>query len=99
KCCLNPLKFLYKIFDTLLNNEVLSIHPTDNEFELFLRFFEELEYAIMSERIEEEVVHDMFAFYALEISKKEGLIKDYKEPCWQTFHNFINRMNQIKEKK
>ena len=63
---------------------------------MFLRFFEELEYAIESEALDAKLTYDMFAFYALEAAKLgETFVSDYNENSWGSFKAFINRMKKL----
>lgn len=71
-------------------------HPSTFEKEMFLRFFEELEYAIESEALDAKLTYDMFAFYALEAAKLgENFVSDYNENSWGSFKAFINRMKKL----
>jgi len=68
--------------------------------EMFLRFFEELQYSIEQEGLSEEIVYDMFAYYALEADKMgTAFVRDYNEECWSRFRKFACRMKKIKEQR
>ena len=63
---------------------------------MFLRFFEELEYAIMAEALDAQLIYDMFAYYALKAAELgESFIDDYNKMDWNTFQVFIKRMKRI----
>ena len=69
--------------------------PSLYEKEMFLRFFEELEYAIESGALDAELTYYMFAYYALEVAKLKGsFIEDYNNKEWNRFRAFIKRMNK-----
>ena len=50
--------------------------PTTYQLELFLRFFEELEYAISQKMLDEKHTFDMFSYYALTAFDSEELFLD-----------------------
>ena len=72
-----------------------------NDRELFLRFFEELNYAIESDSIDKETVFDLFAYYALKADKLgKRFVSDYEEgDNWKTFKSFCKKMKKIKRRK
>lgn len=70
--------------------------PTTYQLELFLRFFEELEYAISQKMLDEKHTFDMFSYYALTAFDSEELfLEDLDETCWNRFLAFIERMKRI----
>ena len=70
------------------------------EKEMFLRFFEELEYAIEQQQLSKEVVYDLFSYYAIDASER-GIffLEDIKSESWERFHKFVNDMREIREKR
>lgn len=72
--------------------------PTTYQKELFMRFFEELEYAVMQKALDEEVVFDMFAYYAIKAyDLRDKFIEKTEERYWLRFIEFIKRMKHIAE--
>ena len=74
--------------------------PSTFQKEMFLRFFEELQYAIEKKVISEELVYDMFAYYALKAYDiKFKFYNEEDEINWLRFNAFIRCMNKYKVKK
>jgi hypothetical protein len=70
--------------------------PTTYQKELFLRFFEELEYAISHNSLGEKLVYDMFSYYALKAyDSQEKFIAENEEKYWICFVEFVERMKKI----
>ena len=77
------------------NNKCL----TTNDKEMFMRFFEELQYSIEQEGLDKEIAYNMFSYYALEVAKQKGnFVNDY-EKNWEQFKSFIITMEHVREKK
>lgn len=65
--------------------------------EMFLRFFEELQYSIDKKLIDKKEAHDLFSWYAEEAYKKNDFLSDLKHvwddrECkdpWKTFKRFV----------
>lgn len=82
-----------------MDNNYVNPLPSVHDAEMFMRFFEEMEIQIEEGRLDEEKVHDLFAYYAMVldasiiIREKLG-INDYeKDEClWVHFKNFTNHM-------
>lgn len=75
----------------------ISTPPSVNDKEMFMRFFEELQYAIEQKRLTKQIVYDMFAYYALEVDKMgEKFVEDYHHSSWIRFRRFVKEMKQIK---
>lgn len=71
--------------------------PSVNDKEMFMRFFEELQYAIEQKRLSKQIVYDMFAYYALEVDKMgEKFVEDYHHSSWIRFRRFVKEMKQVK---
>ena len=69
-----------------------------NDKEMFLRFFEELQFTIEQGGLSKETAYDMFAFYALEAAEKgDEFIPDYSSKEWGRFRLFVRDMQQIKK--
>lgn len=66
------------------------------EKEMFLRFFEELQYAIEQKSLSKEIVYDMFSYYAIEAYKeKENFYKNEEENNWLRFKTFAESMLEL----
>lgn len=71
---------------------------TLNDKEMFLRFFEELQFTIEQEGLSKEVVYEMFSFYALKAAEKgKSFVDDYGEKYWRRFINFTDSMKEVEE--
>ena len=63
---------------------------------MFLRFFEELQYAIEQKSLSKEIVYDMFSYYAIEAYKeKENFYKNEEENNWLRFKTFAESMLEL----
>lgn len=81
-----------------LHNDLKLSDLELNDREMFMRFYEELQYTIEQEGISKEIVYDMFAYYAMEIAKKgKEFIDDYGEENWRMFLKFIDSMDNVKK--
>ena len=70
--------------------------PTTYQLELFLRFYEELEYALSKKMLDENLIFEMFAYYALiAYESQEFMLESLDENCWNRFLAFIDRMKRI----
>ena len=78
-------------------DEYPNPEPSTFQKEMFLRFFEELQYAIEKRTISEELVYDMFAYYALKAyDMKYKFYNEEDEKYWLRFCAFVNRMKKFK---
>lgn len=70
--------------------------PTEHDKELFLRFFEEMQYSIEQETLDEEQVKDLFYYYA-KIANDMGcdFVDDFDKNCWRKFKVFIKNMKYV----
>ena len=68
--------------------------------EIFLRFFEELQYSIIQGALDKDVIYDMFSYYPI-IAYELGndFVDDFDNRCWQTFRVFAKSMIQIRKMK
>lgn len=101
------IKFLHKnhgigekeveeIKEIFNKNKKLSL----NDLEMFMRFFEELQYSIEQKGLSKEITFDMFSFYALEAKPLlEACIEDYQNENWERFRNFVKNMECIKKER
>ena len=67
--------------------------------ELFMRFYEELNFLIDKHLLNEEDTLHFFAYYALVFDEYASFredITDYDSDQWTNFHSFINRIKQTK---
>lgn len=89
-------KYLEKYVGLNHHGEVYT--PDDHQVEMFMRYFEELEFLIESGAIDEEIVSYMFSYYVFEFEKRKDEWKNvgYEEEGWRVFRNFVNRMHRIK---
>ena len=88
----------YKIYDADVKEKYRckskSIHlPSDNDKELFLRFFEEIEYSIEQKALERKAVKDLFFYYAgVAYDMGSAFVKDFDENHWNRFKKFVREM-------
>lgn len=67
--------------------------PTGHQKELFLRFFEEIQYSIEQGSLEKEQVKELFYHYARVANDMgEVFVNDFYHPCWRRFKTFIKTM-------
>lgn len=60
-----------------------------NKREMFMRFYEELQFSIDSGRLNKKQTHYMFGYYAGEVVKYDDkFVEDFYDPCWKTFRRF-----------
>lgn len=68
------------------------------EKEMFLRFFEELQYAINQKSLSEDIVYDLFAFYAIRAYENFNIfIEDKDRNNWTRFITFAKTMQKIEK--
>lgn len=66
------------------------------ERELFLRFFEEIQYALDTGSLDKEVVCYYFSYYAVVASLMGKIfVEDYNDITWQEFRTFADNMAEI----
>lgn len=83
----------YRDCDSLESND----DPGTFDKEMFMRFFEELEYSIQADNINKKEVRDMFGFYPLLATERKGyLYNDDEKENWRMFCKFVKRMKGIK---
>lgn len=67
--------------------------------DMFMRFFEELEYAIQKKVMNEKEVYDIFSFYALKVyDLNVEFVDDFDKPYWSLFKSFCKRMKKCPRK-
>ena len=66
------------------------------DIEMFIRFFEEVEYAIEAGALDEKEIRYMFAYYALAAAETKPVKKEITTDDWYVFKHFVSRMNRIK---
>ena len=89
----------YLLWDSGLK---ISSQPPINDFnkEMFLRFFEELQYAIEKKSLTKEIVYEMFAHYAIKaFDKGTDFVEDINEFYWYRFRTFAISMKKIDKTK
>lgn len=76
--------------------------PSVYQKEMFLRFFEEIEFQMRQGRLTKNEVTDFFAYYAVAAAMDEEFLKDtdlgkknYK--VWQNYRNFVKRFEDMEE--
>jgi len=75
----------------ILVNEVANVEKLPNR-EMFMRFFEKLQYQIEAGSIPKKQTHDLFGYYAYEIAKLgKDFVPDYDDDCWKTFRKFVEQ--------
>lgn len=82
-----------------MNNEYIIHTPTTHDAEMFMRFFEEMQIQIESNRLKREPVFELFAYYAMVFDSNERIrinlgIKDYDTDdwLWSKFKVFVSDM-------
>lgn len=64
--------------------------------EMFMRFFEELHYAIEKEALPKDVVYDYFGYYAIKAYEYQEVFYDeIRDLCWLRFRLFAESMRKI----
>ena len=67
--------------------------PSKNDKELFLRFFEEIDYSIEQKALERKAVKDLFFYYAsVAYDMGRVFVEDFDENFWNTFKRFVRKM-------
>lgn len=68
--------------------------------EMFLRFFEELSYAIETGSLNEDKVCYFFSYYAIVANlMKDKFFKDYNDKSWERFREFAEKMQNTAKTK
>lgn len=86
-----------EIVDDFKNNEERGFKiPTEHEKELFLRFFEEIQFSIEQGTLNKYQVKDLFFYYA-EVANRmgEAFVKDYNKYYWRQFKVFVKTMDSL----
>ena len=79
-------------------NHKLKITPPDNhDIEIFMHYFEEIEYLIEGGIMDEKMVYEMFSYYlfVFEKNRKKFNIKDYESDSWNRFRHLLVRIKRI----
>lgn len=86
-----------EIVDEFKNNEESKLEiPEEYEKELFLRFFEEIQFSIDEGSLDKKQVKDLFFYYADVANRMgEAFVKDYNKDYWHQFKAFIKTMNTL----
>lgn len=67
-----------------------------NDKEMFMRFFEEIQYTIDQGGLTEKIVYEMFSFYAIKIyDLGTEFVEDFNEYYWCQFRRFGKKMKEI----
>ena len=75
------------------NKDKLIPIPSENDKELFLRFFEEIEYSIEQKALERKAVKDLFFYYAgIAYDMGSTFIEDFDKNHWNRFKKFVREM-------
>lgn len=75
------------------NKDKLIPIPSENDKELFLRFFEEIEYSIEQKALERKAVKDLFFYYAgIAYDMGSAFIEDFDKNHWNRFKKFVREM-------
>ena len=65
--------------------------PTEHEKELFLRFFEEIQFSIEEGALDKKQVYELFYYYAkIANDMGEDFVEDYNKDVWRKFRAFIH---------
>ena len=91
-----------KVVDYIIRHmegEYIIKKPTTHDAEMFMRFFEEMQIQIDNDRLDENQVFDLFAYYAMVFDADERLrnnlgIEDYDKDkwVWSIFKTFASNM-------
>ena len=66
--------------------------PSENDKELFLRFFEDIEYSIEQKALDRKAVKDLFFYYAgVAYDMGSAFVEDFDENYWNTFKRFVRK--------
>ena len=87
--------FLEKLEDSTVvpENEYPSIH----DFEMYMRFYEELHFLIQAKSMKIGMAYYMFGHYLMILDKNKDKIPielNYNEHYWQVFNNLVNQMHE-----
>ena len=95
----NVVKYLEEIEG--LNHNSTVANPDGHDVEIFMRFFEEIEYHIRAKIMDEQMVYDMFSYYlfVFEKNKEKFNITDYDSDSWSYYRNIVKRLENIKRKR
>lgn len=75
-------------------------HEQTSDKEMFLRFFEELQYAIDTSSLDEDIVCYYFSYYAVLANLMgKNFVEDYDSGSWTKFIEFAENMKKIADKK
>lgn len=91
----NVIDFLQKCDETGKIPE--SGRPPKTEFQMFARFFEELQQAKMDCGFKDETVCRLFAYYAI-TAYDFNLVGDMNDESWHLFVKFVKEMKSIENK-
>lgn len=85
----------------LSKDELSPKEPSDNDWEMFFRFFEEMQYSIEQDLITKDMAYDMFAYYALSAFElRENIINAEEEKkYWNKLNQFISSMKGIRDER
>lgn len=100
----NTVSYSKKLEDRLRTEDQSRI---DNNLELFMRFFEELEIQIRRKRIDEDVVRDVFAYYAVansillekdtDLANRIYYASEKEDETWELYHRFVRRFKNLRK--
>lgn len=82
-----------------LEKEKKSDEISTNDKEMFMRFFEEIQYTIDQGGLTEKMVYEMFSYYAIKIyDLNTEFIDDFNEYYWCQFRRFGEKMKRIDQR-
>ena len=84
-----------------LNHKLIITPPDNHEIEIFMHYFEEIEYPIEGGIMDEEMVYEMFSYYlfVFEKNREKFNITDYEGDSWNRFRHLLIRIKSIQARK
>ena len=89
------IKYLEHI-DGLKHKQTI-VPPDSHDIEIFMHYFEEIEYLLDARIMDEQMVYEMFSYYlfVFENNVEKFDITDYKSDSWSKFHHLLIRMKTV----
>ena len=80
-----------------LKHKNAIVPPDSHDIEIFMHYFEEIEYLIDGGIMDEKMVYEMFSYYlfVFEKNRKEFNITDYDSDSWRKFRHLLIRIKSI----
>ena len=80
-----------------LKHKNTIVPPDNHDVEIFMHYFEEIEYLIDGGIMDEQMVYEMFSYYlfVFEKNREEFNITDYDSDSWRRFRHLLIRIKNI----